>query len=103
DVVEGADYVVLAAHDDYRGVEKPQLPSEVAAGLRHSLDPADVQPGLLEDVVAFLLVEIGRHAVLERDRAPAEFGIGIRPMSTFGFGHQAVVTHEALLRADANS
>ena len=100
DVVEGADHVVLAPHDDDRGVEEPQLPGEVAARLRHPLDPAHVEPGLLEDVLAFLFVELLGNAVFERHRAAAEFGIRVGPMSACGFGHQAVVTHEALLRAE---
>src|SRR5947208_11601646 len=78
DVVEGADHVVLAPNNDDRGVEELQLAGEVAAGLRHSLHPPDVEPGLLEDVLAFLLVELWRNAILERHRTSAEFGIGIR-------------------------
>ena len=58
DVVQGADHTVLAAHDDDRGVEEFQFAGEVAAGLRHSLDAAHVEPGLLEDVLTFLLVEL---------------------------------------------
>lgn len=34
DVVEGADYAVLAPHDDDRGVEEPQLAGEVNEAAR---------------------------------------------------------------------
>ena len=58
DVVQGADHVVLAPHDDDRGVEEFQFSGEVATGLRHSLDTPHVEPGLLEDIRTFLLVEL---------------------------------------------
>src|SRR3954469_2069871 len=99
DVVEGADHAVLAPHDDDRGVEELQLAGEVAARLGHTLDPPDVEPGLLEDVLALFLVELFGNAVLERHRTSAQFGMSIGPMSTCRLGDQGFLTHEALLRA----
>ena len=46
---------------------------------------------------AFLLVELLGHAVLERHRTAAEFGIRVGPVTALGFAHQGFVTHEILL------
>ena len=65
DVVEGADDVILAPHNYDRRVQELEFACEVAAWLLHPFDAAHIQPGLLEDVLTFLLVELRRDAVFE--------------------------------------
>jgi hypothetical protein len=97
DVVERADDVVLAPHDDDRRVQELELAREITTGAWHALDAAHVEPGLLEDVLAFLVVEDFRHAVLERDRAAAQLGIGVAPVPARRLRDQGFGTHRVLL------
>ena len=58
DVVEGADLLVLALHHDDRRLGGVDLLGEVAADARQLLDAGDVEPGALEDGLAFEFVEL---------------------------------------------
>jgi hypothetical protein len=93
DVVEGADHIVFTSHDDDRGIQEFQFAREVAAGPRYSLHAPHVEPGLLEDVLAFFLVELLRNTVFERHRAAAQFGIRIRSVPACRLGDEDLLTH----------
>ena len=79
DVVEGADLLVLALHHDHRRLGRVDLLGEVAADARQFLDAGDVEPGPLEDGLAFEFVELRRGRVAERDRPGPEFRVVLRP------------------------
>src|SRR5262249_7546394 len=78
-VVEGADLVVHAAHDDQRRLRDRELAREEAALAPQLLDPPDVQPGPLEDRLALELEELGRDRALVRHRVGVELGIVLGP------------------------
>jgi hypothetical protein len=60
DVVEGPDFLVLATDDDDRCIDNSELLGEVASHSGQLLDPTHVEPGTLEDGLAFPLIELRR-------------------------------------------
>src|SRR5262249_19727086 len=76
---EGADLAVAVAHDDDRRACGVELLREVAADAGELLDPAEVQPGLLEDGLALELVPLGRGGVGVGRRTRAQLGVVLGP------------------------
>ena len=79
DVVERRELVGARADDDDRGAGRVDLLGEVRADAGQLLDPADVEPALLEDRLALELVELGRDRVVVRRRPGAQVRVVLGP------------------------
>ena len=77
-VVHRIDLALLVANHDDRGVAGRQLLDEPVARRGNLLDAADMEPGLLEDVLFFFLVVRGRDIRIHGHRPEAEFRIPAR-------------------------
>ena len=74
DVVECADQLIFAFHNDDRRADRRDVFGEVATDAGEFLDASDVEPGASEDRLALGCIELRRSGIAERNRSGAQIG-----------------------------
>src|SRR5947209_1592223 len=91
DVVIRLDVPGRRAHQNDRGVDGLELFGEVAALARKLFDATNVEPGTLENRLAFQLVDLWADGILIGHRLGAELRVVLRPAA---FGRLGKSSHK---------
>ena len=78
--MEGADVALLISHDQDRGLTHGNVFDHIVARLGQLLDPPDVEPDLLEDMLPLQLKLLRRGEDLGGERFPVEMRILVVPL-----------------------